>query len=101
VTRYAIHSAAGFPILALAALLIQTGIDALLDDGARYYNAWHVVLAMKLWLAGDDPHTMRMFLGQERTGDSAFRFALFLFFVQPVIFGAIALRIARLLARPN
>ena len=99
--RHAIHSAAGFPILAISALLIQTGIDAVLGDSARYYNAWHVVLAVKLWLAGGDPLTMHMFLGQEQTGDSAFRFALFLFFVQPVIFGAIALRIARLLVRPN
>jgi len=86
-------------ILAAIALGVQLAVDARMGEVAEYFNAWGVLEAIGEWLAGRDPLAVHFLMGQQRMGALALPAGIAILFVQPLVYGGIAMVLVRFVAR--
>ena len=83
------------------ALTIQLVIDRWLGEVAEYFNTWHTLLTLSMWLADENPLDLHFLMGQEALGPFALPAALGIMISQPLINGWIIVAIVRLVTSRN
>lgn len=87
----------GYIQAVVAAFVLHVAVDAWLGKTAEYFNAWHVLCAWGLLIAGGDPLSIVFLSGQSQLGDWALPTATAIMIVSALAFGGVLLGLCRLL----